>query len=141
MNTAILAPGAALVLWTLVMLGWMMAVRGPAMKRAQVDLNAPTGRRGQDAEAALPYRSNWPAHNYAHLHEQPTLFYAVIGILAITGGATDFDIALAWVYVGFRVIHSVVQSTTNRIALRLPLFLLSALMLLVLAVNALRAAL
>jgi len=139
MTTQILAPAAVLVLWTFVMLAWMAATRLPALKTARVNMNAPGGRRGHDLEGVLPDSVNWKAHNYAHLHEQPTLFYAVVAILAIAGAASELDVMLAWAYVALRAIHSVVQATTNNVSLRFPIFLLASLPLLWLAIRALLA--
>lgn len=141
MSTEILAPASVLVLWTLIMLGWMSAVRIPALGKVGIDLSKAVGGRGQDLEGALPASVNWKSHNYTHLLEQPTIFYATVMILAIAGAATTLNIALAWGYVVVRIIHSIVQATINRISIRLPLFLLSTTLLVVLAVNALIATL
>ncbi|RJF85507.1 MAPEG family protein [Sphingomonas cavernae] len=141
MANGILTPAAVLVLWTIAMLVWVGMTRLPALKSAGIDMSKAVGGRGADLEGVLPANVNWKAHNYAHLVEQPTIFYATVAILAIAGAATQFDVALAWAYVGLRVIHSFVQATVNRIAIRFPVFVLSTLVLLVLAVNALRATL
>ncbi|MCP2853508.1 MAPEG family protein, partial [Salmonella enterica] len=77
MKADLLAPAAVLVLWTLVMLFWMAGTRFPALKAAGIDVSKAVGGRGQDLETVLPANVNWKAHNYAHLVEQPTLFYAV----------------------------------------------------------------
>jgi hypothetical protein len=137
MKADLLAPAAVLVLWTIVMLFWMAGTRLPALKAAGVDMSKAVGGRGQDLEAVLPANINWKAHNYAHLVEQPTLFYAVIGILAIMGSVSPVAVALAWTYVALRIAHSVVQATVNKIAWRFPLFLASTLALLGLTVMAL----
>jgi len=139
MDLRILTPAAVLVLWSLVMLVWMAAARGPALKAAKFNRNGPGGRRGYDLEGVLPDSVNWKAHNYAHLMEQPTIFYAAVGILAISGEGTGINVILAWAYVLLRVAHSLVQATINRVSIRLPLFALSSLALLVLAINALLA--
>lgn len=82
----LLAPAAVLVLWTLVMLLWAVSLRLPAMKALGSDLSkAAPGGRGQDLDGRVPGPVQWPAHNYNHLHEQPTLFYALVAILAILG--------------------------------------------------------
>jgi hypothetical protein len=107
------------------------------LKAAGIDLSKAVGGRGQDLETVLPANINWKSHNYTHLVEQPTLFYAVVGILAILGQVSVVAVALAWTYVVIRVIHSVVQVTTNRIALRFPLFLASTLALMGLTIMAL----
>ena len=137
MKADILAPAAVLVLWTIVMLIWTAMTRLPALKAAGIDMSKAVGGRGQDLETVLPANVNWKAHNYAHLVEQPTLFYAVIGILAIMGQVSPISVALAWTYVVLRVAHSLVQVTSNRIAVRFPLFLAGTLMLLGLTVMAL----
>ncbi|GAO38385.1 hypothetical protein SCH01S_15_00100 [Sphingomonas changbaiensis NBRC 104936] len=137
MKADILAPAAVLVLWTLVMLVWMAGTRLPALKAAGIDMSKAVGGRGQDLETVLPANVNWKSHNYAHLVEQPTLFYAVVGILAILGQVSAVAVALAWTYVIIRVVHSLVQVTSNRIALRFPLFLASTVALLGLTIMAL----
>ena len=143
MSTSILAPAAALVAWTILVLFWMAARRFPALKQAGIDLSRPLpgGRRGQDLEGVIPDSANWIAHNYAHLLEQPTAFYAVCAILAITGSAGSWDLRLAWAYVGLRVAHSLVQCTVNYVPVCFGLFLLSTFCLLGLTVSALEATL
>ncbi len=139
---ALLVPAAVLIIWTLFMLGWMAATRLPAMKTAKVGFeNAPPGGRGQDLEGVIDAKVNWKAHNHTHLHEQPTLFYAVIAILALLGAVTMLNVALAWAYVGLRIAHSIWQATVNVVRIRFLLFIASTMCLGVLAVLALLAAL
>lgn len=132
----ILAPVVALVAWTLVMMVWMVATRLPAMKRAGIDLRTRVGGRGQNLEGVLPDEVNWKAHNYAHLMEQPTIFYAVALTLALMDIGGGINLWLAWGYVGFRVVHSLVQATYNRVLHRTTLFGLASLCLLGLTVHA-----
>ena len=136
MQHAILAPAAILVLWSLVMLVWMALTRLPALSSQLGGLaNAKPGGRGQDLEGVLADRINWKAHNYAHLMEQPTLFYATVFILAIAG-AGAIDVALAWAYVALRVVHSIWQALVNRVPVRFALFSASTICLAVLSVRA-----
>jgi len=141
MHNPILAPAMVLVLWTLVMLFWLAAVRLPALRKAGVDIGSVVGGRGQDLEGVLPANVNWKAHNYAHLLEQPTIFYATVLVLAVSGAASGLDVELAWAYVVLRIVHSLVQALWNRVAVRFPIFLLATIALLVLAIDALRAVL
>ncbi|WP_374405310.1 MAPEG family protein [Pelagerythrobacter sp.] len=136
MQAQILAPAAVLVAWTLVMLVWMAAVRGPAMRKMGGLGNAPPGGRGQNLEGVIDDRVNWKSHNYTHLLEQPVLFYAVIAILAIMGPAA-WAIPVAWAYVAIRVVHSIWQATVNRVPVRFALFALSTLCLMALTIHAL----
>ncbi|MXO73669.1 MAPEG family protein [Altererythrobacter aerius] len=137
MQAQMLAPAAVLVAWTLVMLVWLGAVRLPALSKVTGGLkNAKPGGRGQNLEGVLDDRINWKAHNYAHLVEQPTLFYAVSVIVALLG-AGPTDVLLAWVYVAIRIVHSIWQATVNVVSVRFTLFLLSTIALVVLAIRAL----
>lgn len=134
----ILAPAAVLVLWTLVVLIWATATRFPAIAKAdksKLRTLPRAGVRGQDLEGVLPDHVNWKAHNYSHLVEQPTIFYAVVFVLALAGAGDGINLVLAWAYVAIRVVHSIWQATVNKIPVRLVLFALSSLCLIALAVN------
>ena len=86
MQAQMLAPAAVLVAWSLVMLYWMAFTRFPAMAKVGRSAgSAKPGGRGQDLEGVIPDKVNWKAHNYAHLMEQPTIFYPAVVILAIMG--------------------------------------------------------
>jgi hypothetical protein len=138
-TSPIFAPAIALVLWSLVMLGWLALTRLPAMARAGVSLTTVVGARGANLEGVVPDKVNWKAHNYTHLMEQPTLFYATVVILGVIGQGHGLNLQLAWAYVGLRIVHSLVQATWNRVAVRFTLFSLSTAALLLLALNAARA--
>ena len=133
-DSPLIAPVVALVSWTLVMLVWMAVIRLPAMKRAGI---APRrGGRGQDLDGVLPPEANWPAHNYAHLMEQPTIFYAIVFALILLGMDQPINVYLAWGYVAFRVVHSIVQATINDVRIRFPIFGLATFCLIGLTVHA-----
>jgi hypothetical protein len=132
----ILQPVVALLAWTMVMWVWMYATRIPAMLKAGIDAKGMVGSTGASLRAQLPDNVSWKADNYNHLHEAPTLFYAVALVLAIIGQGDGFNTLLAWAYVGFRVLHSIVQVTINRVALRFALFALSSLTLMALILHA-----
>ena len=138
-TSPIFAPAIALVLWSLVMLGWLALTRLPAMARAGVSLTTIVGARGANLEGVVPDKVNWKAHNYTHLMEQPTLFYATVLILGVIGQGDGINLQLAWGYVVLRIVHSIVQATWNRVVVRFTLFSLSTVALLLLALNAARA--
>jgi hypothetical protein len=137
-QSPIFAPAIALVLWSLVMLAWLALARLPAMARAGVDLGSVVGARGVNLEGVVPDKVNWKSHNYTHLMEQPTLFYAVVAVLALAGEGSGINATLAWAYVGIRVVHSIWQSTVNIIPVRVALFTVSTLVLWALTINAIR---
>ena len=123
-----LTPVLVLVAWTLAMWVWMYATRIPAMKEAGID----------PQDAAYPgtwsHRLRRPevrsiADNYNHLHEQPTIFYALMFFAALTGGGDATALKLAWAYVLLRIAHSLVQATFNRVIVRFGVFALATLAL------------
>jgi hypothetical protein len=136
MSHAMLQPVVALAAWTIVMLVWMIATRLPALRAAGIDLGKLVGTKAADADRSLPPEIQWKAHNYNHLMEQPTLFYAICLVIAFTGTGVAINVALAWSYVGLRIAHSLVQATTNRVKPRFMLFLLSSLCLAALTLHA-----
>lgn len=138
-ETDILAPAAVLVLWSLIVLLWLYVTRFAAFRKGGVAIkDAEPGRRYVDIEKHMPPRINWPSHNYTHLMEQPTLFYAAVAIIALSGGAGTVNVALAWAYTGFRIAHSLWQIFVNRIPGRVRLFGLATLCLIGLGIEAVR---
>ena len=135
-HSPILAPIVALIAWSLVMWLWLYATRIPAMNAARIDTLNLVGGSGADLKAAIPPKAQWPADNYNHLMEQPTLFYAVALVLALVGGGGGINLALAWGYVGLRVLHSIVQATVNRVIVRFAIFMLASLCLVALTIHA-----
>lgn len=132
----ILKPVVVLLGWTMVMWLWMYATRIPAMLAAGIDAKGLVGTTGAALRAQLPERVSWKADNYNHLHEAPTLFYAVAIVLAVIGHGDGLNATIAWAYVALRIAHSVVQATINKVALRFALFALSSVALMVLIFHA-----
>jgi hypothetical protein len=125
-------PVLTLVAWTFVMWLWMYATRIPAMRRANVDLEE-ISRTG--AALVLPPTISRVADNYNHLHEQPTIFYALALATQLAGAADAVSIGLAWSYVLLRIVHSLIQATANIIMLRFTVFSIGSVVLLILLVR------
>ena len=140
MNAEILRPVIALAAWSTIMWIWLYAARLPAMSRAKIDgltMVGTTGRSLRDQlVAAGEERASWVADNYNHLMEQPTVFYATAIALALMGQGNGAAATTAWVYVGLRVAHSLVQVLVNRVVFRFALFMLSGLTLAALVLQA-----
>ena len=137
-NLFILQPVIALAIWTMAIWCWMYATRIPAMSRSP-DLPSAAqlkGLKGADLDAALPDKVQWKAHNYNHLHEQPTVFYAIALTLALLGHGDGMNALLAWIYVGLRIAHSLVQVTANKVLVRFVLYAISSIILLMMILNA-----
>jgi hypothetical protein len=133
----ILHPVVALAAWTMVMWLWMYITRIPAMQKVPgLNPNAMVGGIGADLDKVMPGKIQWIAHNYNHLHEAPTVFYAVALVLAMIGQGDGFNATIAWAYVFLRVAHSLVQVLWNRIIVRFAIFALSSIALIMLVVHA-----
>jgi hypothetical protein len=130
----LLGPVVALVAWSLVMLVWMYLARVSAMKRAGISPKGKRGTRGLDG--VIPDEANWKAHNYTHLMEQPTIFYAIVFALVLMGFDHPINLYLAWAYVGLRIVHSLIQATVNIVTVRFAVFALSSLCLISLTIHA-----
>lgn len=136
-GAGILQPAVALMIWTMVMWAWMYATRIPAMQNdPAIDTAKLKGTTGAGLRAKLPEKVSWKADNYNHLHEAPTVFYAVALVLAFIGQGDGLNALLAWMYTGIRVMHSLVQVTANRVIVRFVLFALSSVVLIALVLHA-----
>ena len=131
----ILQPVAVLAGWTMIMWLWMYVTRIPAMSKANIDTKNLTGGTGKNLDDVLPANTQWVAHNYNHLHEAPTVFYAVALALALIGQGDGMNATIAWIYAGLRIAHSIVQATWNRVLVRFLLFTLSSLALMALSLH------
>src|SRR6187551_3283668 len=129
---AILQPVVALAAWTMVMWVWMYATRIPARATAKLDPNDLAKQGTGKLDTLLPPQVQWKAHNYNHLHEAPTVFYATAIVLAIIGQGDGYNALLGWIYVGARVVHSLIQATVNRVVARFAIFVFSSLVLIIL---------
>lgn len=135
----ILTPTAVLIVWTMVLLIWMFATRRAALQKTGV-AGLKFGARGPDFDGFIDDRTQWKAHSYNYQFEQPTIFYATVVVLSLSG-YSSLDVALAWLYVLLRIAHSVWQAAVNRQPARMYLFVAYSSVLLLLAVRALAATL
>jgi len=90
-----LTPVLALITWTLVIWGWMYATRIPAMQKAKID---PQSAIHPGSLETLPDKVRVVADNYNHLHEQPTIFYALCLYTHLAGVADALTVGLAWAW-------------------------------------------
>jgi hypothetical protein len=131
-----LEPVIALITWTLIVWVWMYVLRIPAMTAANIDADDAKHPGSLDG---LPSKVRAVADNYNHLHEQPTVFYALAFYTHLAGAADTTNVSRAWAYVTLRVIHSLVQNTANKVMIRFSVFGLSSLVLIAITVRNLTA--
>jgi hypothetical protein len=118
---AIFGPVGMLALWTMAVLLLIGFRRLTATRAGRVPVNA--FRLGESPE--VPDDVALPNRNLINLLEVPLLFYVVCLALYVTHQVQLGCLRLAWIYVGLRVVHSLIHLTTNNVRQRLMVFALS----------------
>ncbi|MGH8178836.1 MAG: MAPEG family protein [Steroidobacter sp.] len=132
MQPNIMTPVLALILWTFAIWTWMYVTRIPAMRTAGIDASR---IKRKDELDVLPVSVKQIADNYNHLHEQPTVFFALAIYCHLVGVADPLNVGLAWAYVGLRVAHSLIQCTFNFVPVRFLVFAASTIVLIIIAIR------
>jgi len=132
---SVFVPLGVLALWTLSM-ALLVGVR--RVRAGQAGRLPPNAFRlgeapGVPADVALVNR------NFMNLLEAPVLFYVAVIAFFVTHHVTRQTLALAWTYVGLRLLHSVIHLTTNRTSHRAVAFALSNVVLAAMWLRLLRA--
>ena len=125
-QAAIFRPFVATMLLTLAVWLYMFAQRIPFLVRSGL-----ISRRLTPAEFAQlsPPAVATPADNLRNLFEMPVIFYAVVLCLYALQKVDAAYVNAAWVFFGFRVLHSAVHCTFNHVPLRFFLYLVASLAL------------
>ena len=120
---AIFQPMLVLMGLTLIVWVYMYARRIPFITRSRLTPDQLTP--AELARLSPPAVSN-PSDNLKNLFELPTVLYALALYLYAVGQVDGVYVALAWVFAGFRVLHSAVHCTVNIVLLRFWLYAISA---------------
>lgn len=124
--SAILVPFVGVMLLTLVVWVYMYARRIPFILRSKL---TPSQLTPLEFARLSPAHISNPSDNLKNLFELPTIFYAVVLYLYASDQVDAIHIGAAWVFFGFRVLHSAVHCTFNLVPLRFWLYAISALAL------------
>ena len=115
--TALLLPTFVQVALTLGLLIWLGSLRVQAVRAGQVQI--------RDIALGQP---NWPkpllqvAKAYRSQLELPSLFYLLVVLALILGRATGVLVLLAWLFVLSRLLHALIEVTTNNVPRRFIVF-------------------
>ena len=129
---SILAPMLAMLAWSGVVVVLLLATRIPVVIKHWGNLQY--AKHSDELRPKMSARFRYITDNYNHILEQPTLFYAVLVYIQLTGTSNLVNISLAWAYVFFRVIHSSIHLTSNDVSWRAASFAMSSLLLVTLIV-------
>jgi hypothetical protein len=133
-QTVIFGPFFATVFLTLVVWVYMYIRRIAFITANNIrsqDLAVPAAL----AQISPPAISN-PSDHLKNLFEIPVLFYALTLYLFITKQVDTLYVDAAWVFVAFRVLHSVVHCTFNLVMLRFYLYLIATVAVWFIAIRA-----
>jgi len=89
--------------------------------------------------ARVPPEVSIPNRNMMNLLELPLLFYVACLVYLVIGRIDEFALALAWLYVALRIVHSAIHVTYNRVRHRLIAFAASNVVLVMFWTNLIRA--
>jgi hypothetical protein len=117
----LILPVLALVAWSILVWLWMIMGRVSVMRRERIHPQKAVRTR----EFSTSGREQWVADNYNHLMEQPTIFYAAALAAHAAGQGNAINIGLAWTYVIIRIVHTLIQTSSNIVMWRFYAFIAS----------------
>jgi hypothetical protein len=114
---AILAPLFVQVTLTFGLLIWMGVLRVRLV--AAGSLNPRDVERGQ---SSWPEQVTLVANAYQAQFQLPLLFYLAVVLVLLVAPGTPFVVPLAWLFVVTRLVHALIQVTSNDVTRRFYLF-------------------
>jgi hypothetical protein len=125
-TVSILWPLLAHVGWVCMLYVWLTIARARAVRRGEITSSCFVLGRDEPVDVARITR------NLANQFEWPVVFYAVVVLLVALGRVTTIDLIAAWLFVAGRIIHTLVQTLTDNVALRGQVFMINFVAVLVL---------
>ncbi len=119
----IFSPMFAMLTLTFAVWVYMYYKRIPFLKHCGIDLQDLTKSK---MEEISPAAITNPSDNLKNLFEIPILFYALTMYLFISASVDVFYLVGAWIFVAFRVLHSIMHCTKNLIMVRFTLYMISS---------------
>lgn len=109
MLSTLLYPMAAHVAWAAALYAWLTFARAPAVWGV-----------GQAADGSNPWAQleRRISANLSNQFEWPLFFHVACLLLQVLGLVDAVQVALAWLFIGGRVAHSLVQVLTTNVRLR-----------------------
>ena len=122
---AIFLPALAMVALTIAVWLRMYVARIGEMKRERIHPQAVA----TSAQMAARLTDTRAADNFRNLFELPVLFYLALVVAALSAQVNATTLALAWAFVGLRIVHSVVHCGYNKVMHRFRAYVLGGLAL------------
>ena len=127
-KTAVLLPMLGMIGLTFSVMIWMLKLRYKAIRNDGINPRYFSLYRG----AKLPDYLLKVTQHYENLLEMPILFYIAILLVIALDINSPYYTALAWLFLIFRLIHTIIHTGYNKVAHRKNIFILSTLVLILL---------
>lgn len=124
----ILQPVVALVFVTFAVWFYMYVLRIGHMRAKKIHPEQ-LKLAGREADELLK-EVDGPSDNLVNLFEMPVLFYVAAFAMVALRMDDSLSLGLAWGFVGFRALHSLIHCTYNRVMHRFLAYAISSLLLL-----------
>ena len=122
-QSSIFAPFLGMIVLTLVVWVYMYSKRLPFILSSRFN---PDEISPDEFNRLSPSAVRNPSDNLKNLFELPVLFYAICLYLYVTQQVDGTYVTAAWIFFGFRIIHSGVHCLTNNVKLRFGMYCVSA---------------
>ncbi len=123
-NSAILLPFFGVMLLTLLVWIYMYIRRTSYLMQEKIDLRKVD--TPEKAAAVVPGEISLASHNLKNLFELPVIFYAVCLYLFASDSVDRIHLLAAWWFFAFRVAHSLIHCTYNKVEHRFAVYMLAA---------------
>jgi hypothetical protein len=133
-NSAILLPFFGVMLLTLAVWIYMYIRRTAYLLREKIDLR--TVDTPEKAAAVIPDKNSLASHNLRNLFELPVIFYVICLYLFMSDSVDRIHLLSAWWFLAFRVVHSLIHCTYNKVEHRFAAYMLAAIGLWVMVIRA-----
>jgi hypothetical protein len=132
-SSTILLPFFGVILLTLIVWVYMYSRRISYLTREKIDLR--TVDTPEKAATMVPETVSLPSHNLKNLFELPVIFYTICLYLLLSDSVDGIHLLAAWSFLAFRVIHSLIHCTYNKVEHRFAAYMLAAMALWVMVIR------
>ena len=133
-STALALPMMGMLMLTMMVWLFLFVQRLGYASKNKID--AQEMKTPADVQALIPGEVSSGSNNLKNLFELPVIFYAVCLYLTVLLKVDDIYINCAWVFLVFRVLHSLIHCTYNNVMHRFLAYLVSSLALWTMVVRA-----
>lgn len=122
---AIFGPFVGMLILTLGVWVYMYIRRLSFLRANRIDAQQlTTPEKGMQV---IPEEINYAAHNLRNLFELPVVFYALSLYLYVSGTVDAVYVIAGWIFLGTRIVHSLIHCTINIVVARFLAYAVGAL--------------